>query len=191
LLLYQRTVVAPSETMTIPFVDNPSWARASGPAGLQRCPYWAGISGYPLAPASLLRLFLPGDRAVSRHAARLPGGSDRGCGGIARRGPAMEKPHLRAFLMLAFVAILPAANLLFPIGTIMAERLLYLPCVGVIFASWRWHTAVWADGPYLLGVLLATLAVRTFARNADWKSNLTLSAAAVDAQSRSYKAISC
>ncbi len=32
----------------------------------------------------------------------------------------------------AFVTFVPASNLLFPFGTIMAERLLYLPLIGVL-----------------------------------------------------------
>ena len=93
------------------------------------------------------------------------------------------------FLMFAFVAILPAANLLFPIGTIMAERLLYLPCVGVMFCIVMLAYRILRRlAPYFLCMLLVVLAIGTLARNADWRTNLTLSAAAVNSQPRSYKA---
>src|SRR4029079_5142994 len=38
-------------------------------------------------------------------------------------------------LAAAFLVFLPASNLLFTAGTIMAERLVYLPSVGVIAAA--------------------------------------------------------
>ncbi len=38
------------------------------------------------------------------------------------------------FAGFAFLNLLPASNLLFPIGTIMAERLLYLPLAGLVAA---------------------------------------------------------
>src|SRR5207249_9085539 len=36
------------------------------------------------------------------------------------------------FACFAFVTFVPVSNLLFPVGTIMAERFLYLPSVGLI-----------------------------------------------------------
>jgi tetratricopeptide (TPR) repeat protein len=92
------------------------------------------------------------------------------------------------FLMFAFVTLLPAANLLFPIGTIMAERLLYLPCAGVMLCVVMLAYRVLRRlAPYVLCVLLAVLAIGTLARNADWRTDLTLSAAAVNSQPMSYK----
>ncbi len=92
------------------------------------------------------------------------------------------------FLAFAFITILPAANLLFPIGTIMAERLTYLPSIGIVFcvvvASYRF---LGRFAPYVLPALVALLLLRTLTRNADWQNDLTLSTAAVNAGSESYK----
>ncbi len=81
-----------------------------------------------------------------------------------------------------FVAILPTSNLLFPVGTIMAERLVYLPGVGLflalagvvlclrerIAARAKQHVAVCT---VLLAVLLGGL---TMSRAAEVKDNCTL-----------------
>jgi protein O-mannosyl-transferase len=89
-----------------------------------------------------------------------------------------------------FLMQLPTANLFFPIGSIMAERFLYLPSVGFCVvaalafsaATTRWRAA-WA----LPILAVAALAVRTHVRNADWQSNLTLWKSAMQACPDSFK----
>jgi tetratricopeptide (TPR) repeat protein len=83
------------------------------------------------------------------------------------------------------------ANILMPTGTIMGERLAYLPsagfCVGLALA-WAWlkqRQGLLAWGLLLL-VLLA-LGGRTVARNADWRDNLALYSSAVRAVPESAK----
>ena len=97
--------------------------------------------------------------------------------------------HRMAFFLLsaALLALLPSANLLFPIGTIMAERFLYLPAIA--FAA---GVAVLVDraprySPAIAGLILAALAARTAVRNTDWRNDLTLGAAGVQASPQSYK----
>lgn len=75
------------------------------------------------------------------------------------------------------------ANILMPTGTIMGERLAYLPSAGfclLVALSWNWlrerqRTAALA----LLTAAIAVLGVRTIARNQDWKDDLTLFSSAV------------
>lgn len=83
------------------------------------------------------------------------------------------------------------SNLLMATGTIMAERLAYLPsagfCLGVALI-WMWlekrqRTAAWA----VLGVVLLALAARTVVRNRDWRDNFTLFTAGLGAEPRSAK----
>ena len=97
---------------------------------------------------------------------------------------------------VAFLAMtaLPASNLLFPIGTIMGERLLYIPIVGFcFFVGTVYRTAsrhvfpVWLP-PVVAGVLLVGLGSRTYLRNADWSSDLTLYQSAVKVSPNSAKA---
>jgi tetratricopeptide (TPR) repeat protein len=81
-----------------------------------------------------------------------------------------------------FIALLPSSNLLFPIGSIMAERFMYLPalalcgCVVValqqIKLPYKWIA--------LAAVCLA-FGARTYARNTDWRNNETLWSSAVAA----------
>ncbi|MBS1854957.1 MAG: DUF1736 domain-containing protein [Acidobacteria bacterium] len=93
-----------------------------------------------------------------------------------------------AFLLvgLFFAGLLPTANLLFPIGTIMAERFLYVPAIGfagcaVLAAGEKW-------GRWVLAAACVLLAVRTWARNEDWRDNQSLWASAAAAAPDSYKA---
>ncbi len=96
------------------------------------------------------------------------------------------------------VLLLPVSNLLFPIGTIMAERLLYLPSLGflalvaaaadraagVVDARRRWTR------PALVGLLVLLLtagAARTWDRNRDWRTNLDLFLAAERVAPRSVR----
>jgi tetratricopeptide (TPR) repeat protein len=93
----------------------------------------------------------------------------------------------------ALLVLLPVANLLFPIGTIMAERFLYLPSIAfaaaVVWATWtvarnrHWEKAA----PVVLCTAILALGMRTLARNQDWRDELTLSTAAVQVSPASFK----
>jgi len=83
------------------------------------------------------------------------------------------------------------ANIILPTGTIMGERLAYLPSAGfclLVALSWSWlknrHRMLAWGG---LAVLVAALAMRTVVRNRDWKDNLSLYSAAVRAAPGSAK----
>jgi len=98
------------------------------------------------------------------------------------------------------VFFLPSANLLFPTGTIMAERLAYLPSLGVCLLIGHFGAALAArQEPQgmrrarlvvvvaLSVVLVSGFAVRTWARVPDWKNNLSLALADVRTMPRSAK----
>jgi hypothetical protein len=93
------------------------------------------------------------------------------------------------FAAFAIVAFLPASNLLFASGTIFGERLLYLPSVGLVAlaaaALSRLPRPVFVTAAALLVVAFA---VRTWTRNPDWTSDVTLWRAAVAAEPSSAKA---
>ena len=93
----------------------------------------------------------------------------------------------------AFVNFVPASNLFFPIGTIMADRLLYLPSLGLlaclalaIYAVAR-RPKMAAVPPIVLGLITAGFAVRTWIRNSDWQSDLKILAADVGVSPNSFK----
>jgi Flp pilus assembly protein TadD len=108
---------------------------------------------------------------------------------------ALGARHSSALGLAAAFAVIPlalTANLLFPIGTIKAERLLYLPSVGWCLA-FGWLAAGAArrqPRAVALGVtaLLIAYGARTRVRNADWKDNFTLFRSAVHTSPNSAKA---
>jgi len=82
------------------------------------------------------------------------------------------------------IAILPVSHLLFPMGTIMAERVLYLPSLGFCLLLAGTVTALAARPRWSLvavgafGLLLLGYGGRTVLRNWDWRSNLAIFTAA-------------
>ncbi len=109
------------------------------------------------------------------------------------------------------VALAPVANLLIPIGTIMAERLLYLPSAGfcvlaaaaiarvtallpsavaapppVRSASWRPRVVA---ARCVAGLILVALSVRSVARLRDWRDDYTIFAAALRVAPENVRAL--
>jgi len=103
------------------------------------------------------------------------------------------------FAAFAFLNLLPASNLLFPIGAIMAERFLYLPLAGLVAAvvvamdeAMEKTTARFgfsrAAFAICAAVIAAGFAVRTWVRNLDWTDSGTIARASVQTSPRSFKA---
>ncbi len=105
----------------------------------------------------------------------------------ARRAPAVFAGGLFAVITMALTA-----NVLFPIGTIKAERLLYLPSVGwCVAVGWLVERGVQARPRFwtvVFALVLAGYAARTWVRNRDWRNDLVLSETAVAVASGSAKA---
>ena len=88
----------------------------------------------------------------------------------------------------AALTLLPTANLLFPIGTIMAERFLYLPAIaGSLCVVMAIYALPPRAAPVALCLITAAFAIRTWVRNADWQNDLTLARATAIAAPESYK----
>ena len=114
-----------------------------------------------------------------------------------------RRPLLVFGVLFFFGMMMPTANILRPIGSIMAERFLYLPSIGfclVAAPALLWlgrKTAGLVGAPaaregawaaLVLPVLvLGALGVRTYARNADWKDEFSLWTSAVQAAPDSFK----
>ena len=83
------------------------------------------------------------------------------------------------------------ANILMPTGTIMGERLAYLPSAGfclLVALGWNWlrqrqRTVALAA----LTAMVAALGMRTMVRNVDWRDNLSLYTAGVRVAPNSAK----
>ena len=96
------------------------------------------------------------------------------------------------FLAFFFVAASPTSNLIVLIGSIMAERFLYLPSVGLAgcivavayVLAWRKPRLACAA----IGLICLALTARTYARNFDWKDELSLWTSAVNVCPGSAKA---
>ncbi|XP_061531867.1 protein O-mannosyl-transferase TMTC3 isoform X2 [Phycodurus eques] len=83
-------------------------------------------------------------------------------------------------LSLIVLPFIPASNLFFPVGFVVAERVLYVPSMGFCVLVAHGFKVVSYKG-YLrkiswlmIGVLLTTHAIKTFNRNWDWESEYTL-----------------
>ena len=91
-----------------------------------------------------------------------------------------RRPAVTFAAVFPFVALSVTANLLFPIGTIKGERLLYLPSVGwIVLVAYGFDRLLRAPAYRRLGVMLLVAVVtlysaRTWVRNWDWQSNATL-----------------
>ncbi|KAF3855244.1 hypothetical protein F7725_023299 [Dissostichus mawsoni] len=80
-----------------------------------------------------------------------------------------------SFIVLPFI---PASNLFFPVGFVVAERVLYVPSMGFCVLKISW---------LVIGLLLATHAVKTFKRNWDWESEYTLFTSALKVNKNNAK----
>jgi len=92
------------------------------------------------------------------------------------------------------VFLLPASNLLFPVGTLMAERLLYLPSFGLCLIAGHLGAGFARAGRpardavvFSAVVLLGLAGARTWTRIPAWNDNGTLALTDVKLQPRSAK----
>lgn len=95
-----------------------------------------------------------------------------------------------AFLVLPF---LPASNLFFPVGFVVAERVLYMPSMGFcLLVAYGFHLllkhsssrkALWAG----LSLLVLSHSLKTINRNADWQSDYTIFMAGLRVNQRNAK----
>ena len=98
------------------------------------------------------------------------------------------------FAGIFIVALSPASNLVVLIGSIMAERFMYLPSVGlagcVVYASLKLPQRFRSTRTLFALASLATilLAIRTYARNLDWQDDITLWSSAVNAYPQNARA---
>jgi tetratricopeptide (TPR) repeat protein len=101
-------------------------------------------------------------------------------------------PELLVALLFFVMPLSLTANFLFPIGTIKAERLLYLPSLGWCLALGCLIAAAARRRPALsiltCAALIAAYGGRTWVRNRDWRDELALFKGAVAAAPGSAKA---
>ncbi|HML18047.1 MAG TPA: tetratricopeptide repeat protein [Bryobacteraceae bacterium] len=106
-----------------------------------------------------------------------------------------SKPLL-FFVGFFLITLAPSSNLVLLIGSIMAERFMYLPalalCGCVVVAVQMFGRPMDAGRPWLkwvaLGAVCLALGVRTYARNFDWRDGISLWSSAVAAYPESARA---
>lgn len=106
-----------------------------------------------------------------------------------------RNPPLAFFLGFFFIALAPTSNLLIPIGSIMAERFMYLPTLGlagcVVIAMREIGHTTDLTRPSLkwiaIGVVCLAFGLRTYARNSDWRDATSLWTSAVEAYPESAR----
>ena len=94
-----------------------------------------------------------------------------------------REPALVLAIAWFFITIAPVSNVAFPIGVAKAERLLYLPSVGLCLAvGWAYERVArrvaihWVPKAAFAAILIA-LGLRAVVRNRDWRDNYTLAIA--------------
>jgi len=96
------------------------------------------------------------------------------------------------FAGFAFITLIPASNLLVLIGSIMADRFLYLPSIGfaacVVIGVYALGKKVGSPkfAPIVLGIFIAALGARTWVRNLDWQDDMSLLKAGVEDTPESF-----
>ncbi len=105
------------------------------------------------------------------------------CAGALTFAIAFSRTHraLVFFVLFFFIALAPTSNLILIIGSIMAERFMYLPSVGLAGCAVAAIAAVGRRREVWIatGLICLLLAARTYARNFDWHDELSLWSSAV------------
>ena len=194
-MLYQRSIVlAASPPAEFPFTDNP----------IVGASFWTGrLTALEVIPRYLLLMLWPATLSSDYSYAQIP--LARGtfqdwlaCLAVLAAAllvAALYRWNRTAFFLASFAAVTfaPMSNLLFPIGTIMAERFLYLPAIGLLACL---VVAIYAVGrrvpvkhlaPVVLCAITAAFAVRTWVRNRDWRDERTMAEASVRTSPQSFK----
>jgi hypothetical protein len=189
---YARSVVMAGMNRTqFPFVDNP----------LVAADFWtARLTALKVIARYLALLVWPGSLSADYSYAEIP--MARGAMSdwiawiivaIAIAGVVVFRRNRVIVFIVGFAALtfLPTANLLFPIGTIMAERFLYLPAIAlavcVVMAVYALSRTRPRAAPVILCLIAALFALRTWVRNTDWHDDLSLARATAATSPKSYK----
>ena len=118
-----------------------------------------------------------------------------GC--CAMRGRDGHHRKLLFGLCVMIIPFIPASNLFFPVGFVIAERVLYIPSMGfsmmVAYGSWilianhTSHKSISNLTKAMVFLLLIAQSSKTFTRNLDWQDNLTLFTSALKVSKTSAK----
>jgi protein O-mannosyl-transferase len=180
--LIQRSIVLARSTVTVfPYVDNPLLGAGFLSARLTAIKILANYLWMFVWPAKLSWNYYYSEIPIARGTFQdwiswIVIAAVFACTCIAFR----RNRAVFFFAMFAFIALIPVSNLLILIGSIMADRFLYLPAIGlaacVVIAVYAFgdRLKIRALAPILLGIFIIALGIRTWTRNLDWQDNSTL-----------------
>ena len=217
LMWYQRfTVLSAAGIAEFPFLDNP----------IAGAGFWVGrLTALKVMGHYLWLLVWPSTLSIDYSFNQIPLAQGSAADWIVAlavvalvgSSVALRRRQSAAFFFCVFAALtfLPVSNLLFATGTIMAERLMYLPSAGLaavfvllLFGRGPGPTAEPATGPgpmadsahptqsalrhvvpvAVSAAMVVAFATRTWLRNNDWQDDVRLWTAAVEASPSSAKA---
>jgi protein O-mannosyl-transferase len=186
-LWYARSVVVPG-TPQFPFVDNPLVAADFWTVRLTALKVIGRYLGLLVWPVHLSADYSYNEIPLA-HGSLYDWIAWISLAAVAGAVVVFRRNRVIVFVAgFAALAWLPTANLLFPIGTIMAERFLYLPaiaaavCIVMALCALPDRTAA-----VTLCLITAAFTVRTWVRNTDWQDDLSSARAMVSAAPSSYK----
>jgi len=194
MLVQRARVLAASLPAEIPFTDNP----------IVGASFWIGrLTALKVIARYLWLLVWPAKLSSDYSYAEIPLfrgtlGDPIGCTIAVLAIALLLYTHKRNrlacfFLCFAAVTFFPMSNLALPIGTIIAERFLYLPSMGVtacLALAIFWiceRLGVAKIAPIAICLITACLAIRTWARNADWLDDRSITIASLEASPNSFK----
>ena len=91
-------------------------------------------------------------------------------------------------LFFYFITLSIVSNVVFPIGTLMSERFLFIPSLGLLLALASLMTRLDKKVLYIVtGLLILLFGLKTITRNLDWKDDFTLFTTDVETNPRSAK----
>jgi tetratricopeptide (TPR) repeat protein len=192
--LYQRAAVLGGSSVEVPYVDNPIAGAA----------FWTGrLTALSVMGRYIALLLWPAHLSADYSFSQIPLAHGSVSDWLAwivivalaivALAAARVNRMMCFSLAGAFITFLPAANLLFTTGTIMAERLMYLPSAFLLAAS---VAAIYSVAtmcgirslaPGVLSLAMVLCGVRTFVRNADWYDDLRLWTATARTAPDSFK----
>lgn len=195
LFLYVRGVVlAHVPSVPVPFVDNPLIGAPFWAARLTAVRVLAKYVGLLVWPATLsadysynqIPIFRAGDWTALAGLLVCLALAGAAIWAFRRNRP------IFFFVVWFFLTLAPVANFFLLIGTIMAERFLYLPALGFAGCAAIGFRALSQRrpgkvAPILVAALGAVFALRTYARNLDWASDQTLMTSAAAAAPDTFR----
>lgn len=106
----------------------------------------------------------------------------------------LKKDQLSYAILFYFATLSIASNIVFPIGTNMSERLVFMPSVGfcllfgILFSRWiQWKKGSFKAAFAILGIVLVLFSLKTITRNFVWENNFRLFTSDIEVSPNSAK----